>query len=294
MSEWDVLDGDRHPMAEAVGPFPHRPFLETWWRHRGAGSLAVVSHGSSAAAVVTLGDTMEFAGDGEVTDYHAPLGPDPGGVAAAAVASATAGTRFHFDSMPGEVAQLVAAALGSAGIDVATRQHEAAMVLDLSAADPLSALASKQRHEVRRKVRRFSEALGEPRLVGGAGGFDAFVAMHRMADGDKGGFMTEATEEFFRDLLVIPGAVMDLLLTAAGDPVAATFGFVDEAAYYLYNSSFDPGAAAVSPGIVILKLLIERESEAGRRRFDLLKGDDPYKHRLGARPRALFSVEGVV
>jgi CelD/BcsL family acetyltransferase involved in cellulose biosynthesis len=118
--------------------------------------------------------------------------------------------------------------------------------------------------------------------------------MHRLASGEKGGFMTEAMEAFFRDLLGVPGASVDVLLGASDRPVAAAFGFVDDDAYYLYNSSFDPEAAAASPGVVLLTMLLERESEAGRPRFDLLKGSESYKRRLGGRPRPLFAVEGVV
>jgi hypothetical protein len=100
---------------------------------------------------------------------------------------------------------------------------DATMVLDPSPGDPLGSLDGKQRHELRRKVRRFEESFGEPYLVTGVSGFDAFVAMHRLAEGDKGAFMSAATVEFFRDLLGVPGATVDLLATSAGDPVAGAF-----------------------------------------------------------------------
>ncbi|HEX9978774.1 MAG TPA: GNAT family N-acetyltransferase [Acidimicrobiia bacterium] len=294
MTDWDVLGGDRRAIAPALGPFPHRPFLEAWWRNRGDGSLSVVGHGSSAVAVVTRERSMFFAGDADVTDYHAPVGEDPGGAIAAAVATAPAGTRFRFDSMPEEIARPVAAAIDAAGMSSAIHERDATMVLDPTPGDPLASLDGKQRHELRRKVRRFEESFGEPHLVTGVSGFDAFVAMHRLAEGDKGTFMSAATVEFFRDLLGIPGAVVDLLVTSAGDPVAGAFGFRDAEGYYLYNSSFDPAAGPASPGIVMVELLIERESSMGGRRFDLLKGTETYKRRFGARPRPLFVVEGVV
>lgn len=293
MTDWARLEA-RHPVAEHLGPFPYRPFLELWWLHRGRGVLTIVESGSSAAALVTDRGTMSFAGDPDVTDYHSPLGDDPGAVIEAAVALAVPGTRLRLDSMPEPVARAVAGALGRAGVEAAISEHDATMVLDLTQDDPLAALDAKQRHEMRRKARRFEESLGRPSLRTGADGFAAFVAMHRRADGAKGGFMSATNERFFRDLLGVPGAVVDLLVTPEGDPVAAAFGFVDDEAYYLYNSSFDPDATAASPGIVLLHRLIERESVAGRIRFDLLKGTEDYKARLGARTRALFQVEGIV
>jgi CelD/BcsL family acetyltransferase involved in cellulose biosynthesis len=74
--------------------------------------------------------------------------------------------------------------------------------------------------------------------------------------------------------------------------VAAAFGFGDDRAYYLYNSAYDPGAAATSPGVVLVDLLVRRCLVEGLARLDLLKGDEVYKFRLGARARPLYAVEG--
>jgi len=293
VTDWSRLDG-RASSAEAIGPFPHRPFLEIWSRHRGPDDVRIVEHGSSVAVVVVDDDGIRFAGDADVTDYHAPLGDDPGGVLAAVVAASAPGTRFAFDSMPAEVADPVTAALTDVGVTATTTHHESAMVIELDPEHPMGPLDAKQRHEVRRKARRFVDALGEPEVVPGPDGFEAFVGMHRMAEGEKGQFFDVAMEEFFKDLLAVPGASLDVLTTGAGDPAAAAFGFVDDDAYYLYNSSFDPALASSSPGIVLVSRLIERESSSGRTRFDLLKGTEAYKARLGARPRELFVVEGVV
>jgi CelD/BcsL family acetyltransferase involved in cellulose biosynthesis len=291
--DWSRLDG-RDASAEGVGPFPHRPFLETWSRHRVLGDLRIVEHGPSLAVVIVDDDGIRFAGDPDVTDYHAPLGDDPGAVMAASLAAAAPGTRFAFDSMPAEVADPVAATITATGRAARVTHHESAMVIDLDPEHPLGPLDAKQRHEVRRKARRFADALGEPDLVAGPEGFEAFVDMHRMAEGEKGEFFDDAMEAFFRDLLAVPGSSLDILTTGSGDPAAAAFGFVDDEAYYLYNSSFDPALAASSPGIVLVSRLIERESSGGRTRFDLLKGTEAYKTRLGARARELFVVEGVV
>jgi CelD/BcsL family acetyltransferase involved in cellulose biosynthesis len=76
--------------------------------------------------------------------------------------------------------------------------------------------------------------------------------------------------------------------------VAAAFGFEDEQAYYLYNSSFDPTVASASPGIVLCDTLIRSAIASGRRRFDFLKGGEGYKRQFGARPRPLFAVVGSV
>lgn len=104
--------------------------------------------------------------------------------------------------------------------------------------------------------------------------------------------MTADRESFFRDLASLPAARVDVLAGAAGTPVAASIGFQDDRAFYLYNSAYDPAAAASSPGMVLLWKLFESVVEGGVSLFDFLKGDEAYKLRLGARPRPLYVLEG--
>jgi CelD/BcsL family acetyltransferase involved in cellulose biosynthesis len=48
---------------------------------------------------------------------------------------------------------------------------------------------------------------------------------------------------------------------------------------------------AVSPGLVLLLSMIEHAIGQGWGRFDFLTGNEPYKARMGARPRQLYRVE---
>lgn len=174
------------------------------------------------------------------------------------------------------------------------RPTDATMVLELPVepAAYLAGLDVKQRHEVRRKRRRFAEQAGAPSVVRDQAAFPWFAATHRTASGDKGEFMTAEMEAFFAALMESAGGVVDVLVDGSGDRVAAAFGFEDADTYYLYNSCFDGERAALSPGVVMVTGLIEAAITAGRRRFDFLKGSEDYKLRLGAAPRALFTLEG--
>ena len=64
---------------------------------------------------------------------------------------------------------------------------------------------------------------------------------------------------------------------AAGDPSrdAPTPGLY-------YNAGVDPDARDLSPGVVLIARYIERALAAGKRRFDFLRGDEPYKYEWGA------------
>ena len=295
-SGWDSPGFGLPPAADRVGPFPRRPFLEAWWRHRGAGEALILSSPTAlVAAYRPPGGPVQLMGEADLTDYHAPLGPGAADLISELVAGPAAATGFHFDSLPEEAAAVVAAGCARAGVAARMEPHAVAMVLDLPASHEqyLAALDAKERHEVRRKRRRFEAARGVGRLVtAGREGMPAFAAMHRSASGAKGGFLTGEMEGFFTDLLDIPGARLDLLAGADGAPVAAALGFQDEEAYYLYNSAYDPAAAGASPGVVLVDLLVRRAITEGLCRFDFLKGDEAYKLRLGGRPRPLFVVEG--
>lgn len=293
MTDWSVLDG-LAALAPHTGPFPRAEFLRAWWRHRPQGELIVKRSGGGALVVVHDQGVARLAGEADLTDYHSPLGSEVAAAAGGVVALLGGGTRLEFDSLPIEAAEPLVNAFGAAGVALAMRHHDAAMVLDLPR-DPeayLAALDGKQRHEVRRKHRRFTEEAGTPTLRRDPDGVGRFAAMHRTAAGDKGGFMTTETEVFFASLVDEAGAVIDVLHDGAGDPVGAAFGFEDADTYYLYNSAFDQTRSALSPGVVLVTALIEAAIVSGRRRFDFLKGGEEYKVRLGARPRPLYLLEG--
>ncbi|WKZ82083.1 MAG: GNAT family N-acetyltransferase [Acidimicrobiia bacterium] len=295
MTSWSLPD-ELEATAPLTGPFPLSGFVAAWWGAFGVGDPVMERSEEAAFALVVDRGTARLPGDADLTDYHSPLGQHPESVIAATVSMLDPGTRLVLDSLPREALEAVTAGLEVAGLTVSSREHAVAMVLDLPA-DPdlyLARLDAKQRHEVRRKRRRFVDAAGEPRLVRDASLIDRFVSMHRAAEGDKGGFMTPSMEGFFGSLLNEAGAVLDVLVDGEGRPVAAAFGFEDDRAYYLYNSAFDPEHGGISPGVVLVHALVERTIASGRTRFDFLKGSESYKGRLGAEPRPLFVVEAAV
>ena len=293
MSGWEALAG-LDAVAPHTGPFPHAGFLAAWWRHRGAGTLLPIRAGAGAMALVVADGTAALAGEPGLTDYHSPLGSDLDGVAAAVRESLPPGTRLAFDSLPLEAAEPLMKQFAAVGVSLTMRPHDATMILHLPGDSDtyLGTLDSKQRHEVRRKRRRFEEQAGAPALRRDAAALAGFAAMHRAASGAKGGFMTAEMEHFFGSLVDEAGAVVDVLCDGDGATVGAAFGFEDADTYYLYNSAFHPDRAALSPGIVLVIALIDAILAGGRRRLDFLKGREDYKVRLGAVTRPLFALEG--
>lgn len=290
--DWESSGFALAPVATATGPFPRSQFL----RLTASDTTDVFEIAGALAVLDVSGNVVMFGGEADLTDYHSPLGHETGRLFEAVAAELGAGFTYDLDSLPIEAAEVVAKALGDAGMAVDMEQHAMAAVLTLPAnfEDYLEGIGKKQRHEVRRKRRRYEEAVGEliyqshhePGFA-----FDEFVRLHRLSGGAKGRFMTPEHEEFFRCLIDTPGWRVDILRIPDSDCAAAClFMFVDDSGMYLYNSAYDPHLSEASPGVAIIGSAIERAIDEGLPRFDFLKGDEIYKFRLGAEERPLFRV----
>lgn len=293
MTHWNHPGFDLRPVAEAIGPFCTRDFIAAVSR-RDAGSPLPAADDGAFIPLRVVDDEIMFAGDGEVTDYHSPLG-DRSDALIAEVARSHSPSRLVLDSLPEEAAKPLVAGLEASGWAVETRVHEVAAVLDLpdSFDRYMDDIGKKERHEIRRKRRRFQRMVGEIRHEthrGPGWAFEEFLRLHRLAEGDKGEFMTGDREAFFADLVELDGWRFDLLRTPQDTAAAVVFGFVDETGYYLYNSAYDVELGRASPGVVLLGTMIEQAIAEGLARFDFLKGDEQYKFRLGARRRPLTEI----
>lgn len=280
-------------VADGTGPFCTQAFLSVVSRYD-EGETFVVSAADAFIPLRRIDDVVMFAGDSEVTDYHTPRGPGTEALISS-VADESPASRFLLDSLPEEAAKPLAAGLVDAGWTVQTRLHEVAAVLSLpdTIDEYMSAIGKKQRHEVRRKRRRYEDVVGEIRLEthqGTGWAFDEFLRLHLLAQGEKGQFMTPERQAFFTELAALDGWRLDLLCTEESTAVAVVFGYSDATGYYLYNSGYDPALAEASPGVVLLGSMIERAIEEDRGRFDFLKGDEVYKFRLGAERRPLTEI----
>lgn len=155
----------------------------------------------------------------------------------------------------------------------------------------LSTLGKKERHEIRRKVRR-AEALGEVRLVDSAdpqADLDVFIDLHQRRWGDDGLFKPtrggDQSRVLFRRLFELFGPDGPLVLTTlwVGDRRIAAGVHLETATDLLYyNAGIDPEARELSPGVLMIHAYVRRALERGIRRMDFLRGDEPYKYEWGA------------
>jgi CelD/BcsL family acetyltransferase involved in cellulose biosynthesis len=280
------------PADEFVGPFPLPDFIGAWWARLGAGEPHLVEAGDARLALTEQSGLLQIAGDSDLTDYHSPLGDDLKALGGALGDLVKEGYRMSLDSLPEASATHLADGLRAAGFEAKIEPDVVARVLAISSDTPfLETIDKRQRHEVRRKRRRYQDLLGEPEVdTDRAGAFMRFAELHRGSPGRKGLFMKNEREKFFEDLARQDGWRIDELFKDDRS-VAALFGYADGDTYYLYNSAYDTNLAEASPGIVLLTCTIERLSAEGFSRFDFLKGDEEYKARLGASLRQLYRIE---
>ena len=296
-SNWKSPGFSLPPLAPAIGPFGLPGFLSAVWSIQ-APELDHLCIAESSDALVALAfgrDRLELVGHRDLVDYRSPLGAGTPELVRDLVDSVPIGTAILFDSLPAEAVEPIGAGLSQLGLDFVPTVHATAAVLPLPASfdDFLMSIGKKERHELRRKRRRFEASAGPLDLVRTAdsgGLFKQFIDLHRRSDGEKGSFMTPGMEFFFEELFALPGWGLDALLTATGEVMAAAFGYADDSGYYLYNSAFDSRLRHLSPGQVLLGAMIERAIEEQRMIFDFLKGDETYKYRLGAVERPLYEI----
>ncbi len=289
--DWDTAAFDLPAVEDHLGPFPGKGFLRT------VTPRVELVDGDGALLALDREDdgTVRMAGPSSLTDYHSPRGSRVPGLVAEWWRHQEPGTRLDWDSLPRGAAGVVEEGLALAGAQPVTRQTAVTAVLHLPTTytEYLQMVGKKERHEIRRKARRYQRELGEAiiRTEHQPGwGFEEFVRLHRLAAGAKGQFMDDQTEAVFRGLADLPGWRVDLLADPGGRAAACVFGYSDADGYYLYNSSFDPAYSASSPGVVLLSSMIEIAVGEGLSRFDFLKGDETYKRRLGAVHRPLYTV----
>jgi len=166
--------------------------------------------------------------------------------------------------------------------------------------DFLDQMDSKDRHELRRKMRRLEREASFEVLDGQAEGLskkmDAFLELHRKSRKDKAEFMTPEMEAYFRSVAARfheKGWLTLPLLRVEGKEAAGYFSFRYRGVEYVYNSGYDPDFGRLSPGIVLAGHCIRQAIEGGMRVFHFLRGQEEYKYRLGGREEKIFRLAAV-
>jgi CelD/BcsL family acetyltransferase involved in cellulose biosynthesis len=159
----------------------------------------------------------------------------------------------------------------------------------------LSGIDKKQRHEIRRKIRRAENSgngvrwymvTDDARLDDEVEAFMALMA----EEPDKAKFLTEPMR---RQMHLSCRAAFEngwlqlAFLEANGQKAAGYLNFDYLNRIWVYNSGLDRNCMDLSPGWVLLGYLLQWANVNKRTEFDFMRGDEEYKYRFGAIDRFL-------
>jgi len=154
----------------------------------------------------------------------------------------------------------------------------------------LERLDKKERHEIRRKLRR-AEAAGVQISASKdlSADLPEFIRLHRARWGDGGLFTATdkgaSEERFMREIFSTAPAGMITLLLARNEEFgtfAAGLFLRDANALRHWNAGGDIAARALSPGVLLFAHGLTMAISEKLSRFDFLRGNEAYKYECGA------------
>ncbi|HEU0075112.1 MAG TPA: GNAT family N-acetyltransferase [Dehalococcoidia bacterium] len=305
------LEGLLNRQSERL-TFLHPAWLRTWLAEFGANvEPLVLTCGDGnlvgLAPLMRADDRLTFIGDASICDFMDVL-VDPANADAAyddlwSQLSAEDWTEIDLWGLMASspTRDRVKAYAAQHGYTVEETPEAVSPRLDLPATwdDYLASLGKKDRHELRRKIRRLYESgasvdfdvLSTQEEVVSA--MDDFLALHTQSRQDKTDFMTPEMESFFRRMasaLAADGLVKLFMLRINGKPAATVLCFDAGSHLYLYNSGYDPEFSGLSVGLVSKALVLQWAIENGMSGLDFLRGDEPYKYDLGAKDQQIYTL----
>ncbi|MBI4497127.1 MAG: GNAT family N-acetyltransferase [Chloroflexi bacterium] len=285
-----------------------------WWEHYGEGKalllLSVRAEDGRLAGIAPLvqdGCTIQFGGGADVSDYLDVIArPEDTRAVWTQVLCYLQGedwTVLDFRCIPAASpsAGVLPEVAADLGWQASTVGQDVCPILELPESWDafLARLRKKDRHELRRKLRRL-EAAGPFCAAAAAsdGNSEAlakdmsdFFRLHRLSREEKAAFMTPDMEAFFRAIAAhfVPlDQQRTFFLEFQGERVAAVICFDYGSGRYLYNSGYDHAYAHLSVGLLLKALCIQDTIAAGKPLFDFLRGNEPYKYDLGGRDVPIF------
>ena len=305
--EWEGLLPFCSTNTVFVTPVWHRIWWESFGRSSELRLLSVRSNGSllGIAPLRETGGVLHFIGDTDVCDYNDFLvrqGSEEAFYPALFEYLNRQPSRIELQSVPesSPTLQYIPPQGEKWGYTVKVEVEDVAPVASLPSTWDgfVASLRKKNRHELRRKLRRLDasgafaqQVYQDPATL--PGDMSDFFRLHRGSRPDKKDFMTAEREQFFTEAAVELSArghfkLAFLELNAVRIAGCICFDYMDS--YLLYNNGYDLGYSRLSVGLLNTALAIKQAIEAGKRSFDFLRGGERYKYDLGGKERRVFRV----
>ena len=307
-AEWDTLAA----ASITDTPFQKLAYQKGWFTHLGEGELHTIAVYDDAALIGIgcfnlRGDTITFNASKEETDYLDVI---------VSADNAQAVWQAIFDCFCGEQApawscidlfnipaaspsrDIVATLAADRGFSFASERAEVCPIIELPASfdDYLAGIDKKQRHEIKRKMRRADGAEAVVRIVDEADELSAevaaFLTLLQKSTPEKRAWLNEGRTAAFQ--AIAASALADntlqlMFIEVDGQKAASLFNFIYKDRCWVYNSGLDPDVfGKLSLGVTLSSKAIEKAIELGLSKFDFLRGDEEYKYRFGAVDTEIF------
>ena len=174
------------------------------------------------------------------------------------------------------------------------------LVLPESYEDYIQSLGRKNRHELRRKLRKLEtlgqiriEQVTEPEGLGDA--IKEFISLHRKSSPSKRNFwQMHGMSDFFSEFVHLFSSEnwMELnMLYVENKWIAALLNFQYEDISYFYNIAYDKDFSAYSPGFCLFDHSIKQAITKNKRSADFLRGREKYKYFFGAKDSRIYNLK---
>jgi CelD/BcsL family acetyltransferase involved in cellulose biosynthesis len=187
------------------------------------------------------------------------------------------------------------------GFSSSLREIEVAPVLSIPSTykDYLTGLKRKNRHELRRKLKRIERLDGikikkitETHHIQPA--MDGFISLHQKSSPEKLAFWTtEGVADFFRNVIhrfSKKGWVEMNVLFFEDSLISALLNFLYGDEVLFYNVAYDLEYASFSPGFYLFHSSIVEAISKKKSYVDFLRGSEKYKYDFGAKECKIYSL----
>ena len=313
------LDEGRWNTLAAIGSnsvFQTYQWHRSWWSTYGQAYeplFVTVSNGGSTDGVAPLmaertstrGKVVRFIGDGR-SDYCDLLAGNNGSVVTAMVRALKDYGRWDIldlGNIPSEsgTVDMLKAACASAGLRMMVHDHYVCPTLVIRGHQQ-AALKMLNKPSLRRRQNYF-ERIGKLsfRDLTKRAEIDVYLetffnqhVARWTGTNNPSLFHDAANRSFYRDLASRLDGTQWLLFSVVdldGVPIALHYGFDYRDTLTFYKPSFDPAFSWGSPGLVLVRHLIKRAIDEGRRELDFTIGDEEFKRRFTNTVRKTVNVQ---
>lgn len=242
---------------------------------------------------------LTFSGGIEISDYMDLIGPETYKEEAWIEILAYLKTNYqlplHLHNVPQDSTTLsYFRKCSSIDTKVTVKQNDTTPILSLPTTYEryIDTLPRKHRHELERKIRKFTRENPTARVIISKTphkDIEVLIQLMRINE-KKQRFLTPEYDEFFRTLAdLFRGQLLLQFLYVDDIPVAGLMAFTTHTSFLLYNSGFHihkaPGA-----GFYLKAKSVQYAIEHGYESYNFLQGNERYKYELGGVDFGVFDI----